>query len=64
MQHVPPGIPDTLADDPGWHSTSWDAESKGFLRTCAHTEGKAASQGHGRRGTVWAGTFGKAVEKE
>ena len=49
---------------PGWHSTSWDAESKGFLRTCAHTEGKVASQGPNQRGTVWAGTFGRAVEKE
>ena len=64
MSHLgsPRHLQTTIA--PGWHSTSWDAESKGFLRTCAHTEGKVASQGPNQRGTVWAGTFGRAVEKE
>ena len=52
MQHVLPGVPDTLAHvtdqvtDPGWHSASWDAQSKGFL----WPEGKAAARGLSRGG--------------
>jgi len=66
MQHVLPGISDILAQDhwPRMAQRFLGCTKQRFPVTCAHREGTAAAQGLSQRGKVWAGTFGRGVERE